>query len=45
LAAPELGGRRIRFALCARSGFTPQLIAAAKQREDVMLLGLKELLA
>jgi hypothetical protein len=40
----ELGDRRIRFGLCSRSGFTPQLIEGARQREDIMLLGLVEIL-
>jgi AAA+ ATPase superfamily predicted ATPase len=40
----ELEDRRIRFALCSRSGFTPHLIESAKQREDVMLLGLSEIM-
>jgi uncharacterized protein len=40
----ELKDRRIRFALCTRSGFTPHLIENAKQREDIMLLGLHEII-
>ena len=31
-------------ALCSRSGFTPHLIESAKQREDIMLLGLPEIM-
>jgi AAA+ ATPase superfamily predicted ATPase len=45
LVQPELGDRRIRFGLCSKSGFTPQLIETVKKREDVFLLSLTELLA
>jgi len=45
LVQPELGDRRIRFGLCSKSGFTPQLIEAIKKREDVLLFSLSELLA
>lgn len=43
LVKPELGDRRIHFAFCSRSGFTPQLIEEAKRRQDVALLGLPEI--
>jgi AAA+ ATPase superfamily predicted ATPase len=36
----ELENRRIRFALCSRSGFTSQLIQAVLARPDVMLFDL-----
>ena len=35
--APEIGKRRITFALCSRSGFTPQLEALAGERRNVQL--------
>jgi len=43
LVKPELGDRQIRFALCSRSGFTPQLIKDVEQRTDVMLLDLQDI--
>lgn len=43
LVKPELENRHIRFALCSRSGFTPQLIKDAKQRQDVTLFDLPEI--
>ena len=43
LVKPELGDRQIRFALCSRSGFTPQLIKEVKQRTGVMLLDLPDI--
>ena len=43
LVKPELGDRRIHFALCSRSGFTPQLIKDVEQRTDVMLLDLQDI--
>ena len=45
LVRDELDGRQVEFALCSRSGFTPQLVEATKQRREapVMLLGLAEL--
>lgn len=43
LVKHELGDRQIRFALCTRSGFTPQLIKDVEQRTDVMLLDLQDI--
>jgi AAA+ ATPase superfamily predicted ATPase len=43
LVKPELEDRSIRFALCSRSGFTPQLIEDTKQRQDVALFDLPEI--
>ena len=43
LVRPELENRQIHFALCSRSGFTSQLIEGAKQRQDIMLLNLPEI--
>lgn len=40
----ELGNRRIRFALCSRSGFTAQLSESANQRDDITLMDLPEIL-
>lgn len=40
---PELGERRIHFALCSRSGFSPKLIADAKRRKDVIHFDLPEI--
>ncbi len=40
---PELQNYQIHFALCARSGFTPQLMADAKNRHDVMLFDLPDI--
>ena len=42
---PELENRPIRLALCARSGFTPQLMAAVEARTDVMLFDLTDIVA
>ncbi len=39
----ELENRQINFALCSRSGFTPQLIEDAKRRKDLTLLDLPEI--
>lgn len=43
---PELGNRRLGFALCSRSGFTPQLVENLQQRKDppVLLFDLPEIL-
>jgi AAA+ ATPase superfamily predicted ATPase len=41
---PELGDRRIHFALCSRSGFTDQLMEDRKQRQDLTLLNLPEIM-
>lgn len=43
LVKHELGDRQIRFALCSRSGFTPQVIKDVEQRTDVMLLDLQDI--
>jgi AAA+ ATPase superfamily predicted ATPase len=43
LIIPELGDRRIRFALCSRSGFTSQLIKNTDQRQDLTLYDLPEI--
>lgn len=40
----ELGERRIRFALCARSGYTPQLIDSVAKRSEVTLVDLPQIL-
>jgi AAA+ ATPase superfamily predicted ATPase len=40
----ELGERRIQFALCARSGYTPQLIDSVAKRSDVTLVDLSQIL-
>ncbi len=45
LVKPELGDRQIRFALCSRSGFTPQLMKDVELRSDVMLLDLPDIVA
>ena len=44
LARSDLENRPMRFGLCSRSGFTPQLIDMAAKRQDVMLLDLPEIL-
>ncbi len=43
LLQPELGGRRVQLALCSRSGFTPQVIEVASQRQELQLLSLPEI--
>ena len=43
LIRPELENRQIRFTLCARSGFTPQLRENIEQRHDVVLLDLRDI--
>jgi AAA+ ATPase superfamily predicted ATPase len=43
LVKPELGDRRIHFALCSRSGFTSQLTGDTKRRQDITLLSLPEI--
>lgn len=45
LALPELAGRHVRYALCARSGFTEQLQQVATGRSDIHLLSLADILA
>jgi hypothetical protein len=42
---PELGDRQTHFALCSRSGFTPQLMKVVELRSDVMLLDLPDIVA
>ena len=37
---PEIGARRLYFGLCARSGFTPQVVALAADRADLYLFDL-----
>ena len=44
LVKSELGERHIQFGLCSRSGFTRQLDENLKQRHDVKLLNLPELI-
>ena len=44
LVQPELGDRQINYALCARSGFTPQLRESITNRSDVLLFGLSDLI-
>jgi len=43
IIAPELENRQIHFSMCSRSGFTSQLIEEAKQRRDVMLVYLTDI--
>ena len=45
LVGSELGSKKIGYGLCARSGFTAQLIAEAASRQDVMLYDLPEIFA
>ena len=44
LIRSELEGRRIRYTLCSRSGFTRQLIHIVQQRPDVQLFDLAALM-
>ncbi|MDP3721790.1 MAG: DUF234 domain-containing protein, partial [Anaerolineaceae bacterium] len=44
LVERELGDRKIQFALCSRTGFTPQLIENSTKRSDTLLLDLNQLL-
>ncbi|MDR3576070.1 MAG: ATP-binding protein [Anaerolineaceae bacterium] len=44
LVGPELENRRVRYALCSRSGFTTQLVKDIKPRSDVMLMDLTDIL-
>ena len=44
LILPELAGRHVRYALCARSGFTEQLNQIAVERMDVHLFDLTDIL-
>lgn len=43
LVKPELENQQIRFGLCSRFGFTPQLIEDAKRRQNVTLFDLPEI--
>ena len=43
LVKPQLENRKIYLALCSRSGFTSQLVQDAKQRPDVMLMDLTDI--
>lgn len=40
LILPELGNRRISFALCSRVGYTRQVTEVAQERKDVLLFDL-----
>lgn len=40
---PDLGKRKVAYAICARSGFTKELKLQAKQRDDLQLFGLEEI--
>ena len=44
LILPELAGRHVRYALCARSGFTEQLKQIAVDRVDIRLFDLTNIL-
>lgn len=44
LVQPELGDRKINYALCARSGFTPQLRESITNRGDISLFDLSDLI-
>ncbi|HUF37897.1 MAG TPA: ATP-binding protein [Anaerolineales bacterium] len=44
LVRPELGDRRILFALCARAGFTGSVRRAAEERSDLLLFDLPAIL-
>ena len=39
----ETGDKRISYALCSRSGFTPQLQELADQRTDLLLIALADM--
>lgn len=40
LVRPELGDRRVRFALCSRSEYTAQLVRDTQARQDILLFDL-----
>lgn len=40
----ELENRKIQYALCSRSGYTPQLLESVSKRKDVLLLDLFQIL-
>ncbi|HCS39626.1 MAG TPA: hypothetical protein DIW44_08580 [Anaerolineaceae bacterium] len=44
LVEREMGDRKIQYALCSRSGFTPQLIESLTRRSDTLLLDLNQIL-
>ena len=44
LVQPELGDRQINYALCTRSGFTPRLRESIKNRGDISLFDLSDLI-
>jgi uncharacterized protein len=43
LILPEIGNRRVHYALCSRSGFTSQLIESSRGRQEVLLFELPEI--
>jgi AAA+ ATPase superfamily predicted ATPase len=43
LILPEIGNRRIHYALCSRSGFTNQLIESSRYRQEVLLFELPKI--
>lgn len=45
LVKSDLGARMVRYALCSRSGFTPQMIRDARQRKDVLLFDLSAIVS
>ncbi len=45
LVSRELGGRRLYYGLCARSGFTPRLEQEAARRRDLLLFDLDRIVA
>jgi len=40
----DLGNKKIYFALCSRSGFTPQLMDSSSNRSDIMLFKLSHII-
>ena len=44
LVRPELADRHISYGICSRSGFTPQLVDNARQRGDVLLWELTDII-
>ena len=40
----DLGNKKIYFALCSRSGFTPQLMDSSSNRSDIMLVKLSHII-
>jgi AAA+ ATPase superfamily predicted ATPase len=45
LVIPELNGRKIRYALCSRSGFTPQAIEESNRRDDLLMIDLVKIIS